>query len=298
MKGSTTFVSRAAVDVWDAQFRWRDGRLIRDRTVDDTWRRVANAVAAIEGVAAGVWAMRFVAAFRSWRLLPDPGVLRCAGTDAHLAGQDICTATVNVRAFVRTGPDGEKLFDATSFRDTAELALRLADDGIFLWKEPIRPEPRVGLMGLSDALDALGVPCTGERAIGFCGEVAELLALGCLRGNLRLGAERGPLATRARPCSRPGLPGPASRRGMLRHPIVTRLQPQPDLAMLANGTSGTCSPAPDARCRPDTGSPEHHASVLREADTRLRRVMQPWIDETIDCEVIHRPAHPPTEASP
>lgn len=284
VQGSTTFVSRAAVDMWDAQFRWRDGRLIRDRVIDDTWRRVANAVAAAEGAAAEVWAMRFFAAFRSWRLLPDPDVLRCAGTDAHLAAQDICTATVNVLAFIQAGPDGRKVFDAGAFRSTAALALRLADDETFLWEEGARPEARTGLMGLGDALVALGLSCTSEAAIGFCGELAERFALGCLRSNLQLGMERGAVAIRGS-LPRPGLRGPAwVRRGTLRHPIATRLQPQPDLAMLANGTSGMCIPAPDVRCRPD-------------ADTRFRRAMQPWIDDTIDCELTHRPVHPTAEAS-
>lgn len=285
MQGSTTFVSRAAVDVWDAQFRWRDGRLIRDRIVDDTWRRVANAVAAVEGAAADVWAMRFFSAFRSWRLLPDPNVLRCAGTDTPLARQDICTATVNVLAFVQTGPGGEKKFDATSFRGTAALALRLVDDESFLWKEDMHPAPRVGLMGLGDALDALGLPCTSGTAIGFCGDVAESLALGCFRGNLQLGMERGP-ATIRESRSPQWLSGSGwLRRRMLRHPIVTRLQPQSELAMLANGTARMCNAVPGIPCGTDP-------------DARLRRAMQPWIDDTIDCDLIHRPAHSTAEASP
>lgn len=261
--------------MWDAQFRWREGHRIRDRVVDDTWHRVASAAAAAEGAAADVWTMRFFAAFRSWRLLPEPSVMRCAGTGTQLVRQATCTATVNLRAFVRVGPEGEKTFDTAAFRGTAALALRLADDESCLWTNEAQPEPRVGLMGLGDTLDALGLRCTSEPAIGFCGHVAELLALGCLRGNLLLGMERGPAAMDG-PVSQPGASGPArTRRVRLRHPVATRLQPQPELAMLANGTSGACCPVPDALCRPD-------------ADIVYRRVMQPWIDDPIDSTLIHR----------
>ncbi|MBB5206537.1 hypothetical protein [Chiayiivirga flava] len=282
MQGSTTFVSRAAVDVWDAQFRWREGRRIRDRVVDDTWRRVATAVAAAEGAAADVWATRFVAAFRAWRLLPDPAVLRFAGTHMHPAKQAVGTATVNVLAFVRRRPDGTRSFDAAGFRATASLALRLADDATLLWATRARPEPRVGLMGLGEALDALGLACAGDAAVGFCSDVAELLALGCLRSNLQLGMERGPAAIRN---AQAALCRPAhARRGTLRHAIVTRLQPQPDLALLANGVALPCGAASGVACGADPGA-------------RVCGAMQPWIDDPIACDPTYR--HPaPTETSP
>lgn len=281
VQGSTTFVSRAAVEVWDAQFRWRDGHLIRDRVVDDTWRRVAKAAAAAEGAAVDAWAMRFSAAFRAWRVLPDPGVLRFAGTGTQPAEQAVCTTTVNVLAFVRTGPDGGRTFDATAFRSAAALALRLADDETFLWAGQTRPEPRVGLMGLCDALDALGLPCGSERAARFSGDVAELLALGCLRGNLQLGMERGSAVVRDLGSQWESRGIARLHRAMLRHPIATRLQSQIELAILANGAVRMCGPACGVAWGPD-------------AEARLRRAMQPWIDDTIDCDLI-----PPTaKASP
>ena len=72
----TTFSSPAAVDAWDAEFRWRDAHRLRDVTIDDTWHRVAEAAAAAEPEHASAWSARFVDAFSRWRLLPEAHLLR------------------------------------------------------------------------------------------------------------------------------------------------------------------------------------------------------------------------------
>ena len=47
-----TFVASISRQIWDAKYRYReDGRLV-DATIEDTWRRVARALAASPSAAA------------------------------------------------------------------------------------------------------------------------------------------------------------------------------------------------------------------------------------------------------
>lgn len=70
--------------IWDAKYRLKggDGTPI-DRTIEDTWRRVARALAAIEADPAA-WEPRFYAALEDFRFLPAGRILSGAGSDRRV----------------------------------------------------------------------------------------------------------------------------------------------------------------------------------------------------------------------
>ncbi|MXY42270.1 MAG: adenosylcobalamin-dependent ribonucleoside-diphosphate reductase, partial [Rhodospirillaceae bacterium] len=67
--------------IWDMKYRLKgpDGAPV-DRTIDDTWRRVAKALAAVERDPAA-WEDRFFDAMRDFRFLPAGRILAGAGAD-------------------------------------------------------------------------------------------------------------------------------------------------------------------------------------------------------------------------
>lgn len=68
--------------IWAMKYRYGDGETLYDQTIEDTWRRVATAVAAAEGPAANEWARRFYKLLEGFRFLPGGRILAGAGT-AH-----------------------------------------------------------------------------------------------------------------------------------------------------------------------------------------------------------------------
>jgi len=66
--------------VWDTKYRYRRGAEVVDRTVEDTWRRVARALAAVEPRDAEAWEARFLEILRDFRFLPGGRILAGAGT--------------------------------------------------------------------------------------------------------------------------------------------------------------------------------------------------------------------------
>ncbi|MFA4944250.1 MAG: adenosylcobalamin-dependent ribonucleoside-diphosphate reductase [Lentisphaeria bacterium] len=68
--------------IWESKYRYcRDGQPV-DRTLEDTWRRVANAVAAKEAHPK-LWAKRFYELLAGFRFLPGGRILANAGTGRH-----------------------------------------------------------------------------------------------------------------------------------------------------------------------------------------------------------------------
>ncbi|MBZ0122411.1 MAG: adenosylcobalamin-dependent ribonucleoside-diphosphate reductase, partial [Roseovarius sp.] len=76
----TRFAVPIAESIWDLKYRFKaaDGTP-RDRTVEDSWRRVARALAAPEADPA-LWEDRFYAALEDFRFLPAGRILAGAGT--------------------------------------------------------------------------------------------------------------------------------------------------------------------------------------------------------------------------
>ncbi len=77
----SAFAATIAEQIWDMKYRLKDaeGQPI-DRTVEDTWRRIARALAAVESDPA-LWEDRFYAALEGFRFLPAGRIIAGAGTD-------------------------------------------------------------------------------------------------------------------------------------------------------------------------------------------------------------------------
>ncbi len=73
----TTEISR---HIWNSKYRFRDGDVIHDQTVDDTWRRIARALAGVEKNDWSRWEQRFYDALRDFRFLPGGRIQAGAGT--------------------------------------------------------------------------------------------------------------------------------------------------------------------------------------------------------------------------
>jgi len=74
------FAAPIAEQIWDMKYRLKDaGGKPLDATPEDSWRRVARALAAVEDQPA-VWEDRFYAALEDFRFLPAGRILAGAGT--------------------------------------------------------------------------------------------------------------------------------------------------------------------------------------------------------------------------
>uniref|UniRef100_UPI0035B0499B adenosylcobalamin-dependent ribonucleoside-diphosphate reductase n=1 Tax=Paenirhodobacter enshiensis TaxID=1105367 RepID=UPI0035B0499B len=78
------FAAPIAEQIWDMKYRLKagDGTPV-DATVEDSWRRVARALASVEADPA-VWEERFYAALEDFRFLPAGRILAGAGTGRHV----------------------------------------------------------------------------------------------------------------------------------------------------------------------------------------------------------------------
>lgn len=298
MVPTTRFTDPAAVDAWDRWFRWRNGDGLRDRTIDATWWRVADALSAVEGTQAGTWAHRYVDAFSRWQLLPDERLLRMAGTDTGLRAFDAPTATLNVAAFVTAPLTGQARFDGERFARVAALAVRLLDDALVTMQGTAGSFAglRIGLIGLADALHLLGTAYDGTGAAEQARAVGRALASGTLQGSIELASERGPIDASPRHLvalwrdrgTAEALIEQALCRGV-RHTRLTAVALQPRLALLSNNASDALDPAPPRRLHGhDQAAYQRGAPVAIDAEAGLtaqlaiRAAIQPWIDAAID----------------
>jgi len=77
----THFHEPVSWHVWDAKYRYREGNVVRDQTIEDTWRRVARALAAAEPESERArWAERFYQVLYGFEFLPGGRILAGAGT--------------------------------------------------------------------------------------------------------------------------------------------------------------------------------------------------------------------------
>lgn len=78
---STHFQEPVSWHVWDAKYRYREGTAVRDQTIEDTWRRVAQALAAAEPEEERKrWGERFYQVLYGFKFLPGGRILAGAGT--------------------------------------------------------------------------------------------------------------------------------------------------------------------------------------------------------------------------
>ncbi len=73
------FTSEISQHIWDTKYRLRENGELVDSSIEETWRRVATALAAVEGEDAAAWAERFYATLEDFRFLPGGRILAGAG---------------------------------------------------------------------------------------------------------------------------------------------------------------------------------------------------------------------------
>ncbi|WP_118137070.1 adenosylcobalamin-dependent ribonucleoside-diphosphate reductase [Oceanicella sp. SM1341] len=77
----TRFTSPIAEQIWDMKYRFKEaGGTAHDATVEDSWRRVARSLAAVEADPAA-WEEKFYHALEDFRYLPAGRILAGAGTE-------------------------------------------------------------------------------------------------------------------------------------------------------------------------------------------------------------------------
>ncbi|GMQ90289.1 MAG: hypothetical protein BMS9Abin10_0647 [Gammaproteobacteria bacterium] len=74
------FTTDIARHIWDTKYRYRDGNVNHDRTVEDTWRRIARAIAGVERNDREQWEQRFYHVLEDFKFLPGGRILAGAGT--------------------------------------------------------------------------------------------------------------------------------------------------------------------------------------------------------------------------
>jgi ribonucleoside-diphosphate reductase alpha chain len=78
--GKDYFSADISRRIWDTKYRFRELDEIRDRTVEDTWRRIAHALASVEKAGRADWEQRFYSALEGFRFLPGGRIQAGAGT--------------------------------------------------------------------------------------------------------------------------------------------------------------------------------------------------------------------------
>ncbi len=66
--------------IWDTKYRFRELGEIRDQSVEDTWRRVARALASVEKAGRVEWEQRFYNVLEGFKFLPGGRIQAGAGT--------------------------------------------------------------------------------------------------------------------------------------------------------------------------------------------------------------------------
>ncbi|WP_226665355.1 adenosylcobalamin-dependent ribonucleoside-diphosphate reductase [Microbulbifer aggregans] len=70
--------------IWETKYRYSNGDLICEASVEDSWRRLARVLARTEKRDRGRWAMRFFRNLVDFQFLPGGRILAGAGTNRHV----------------------------------------------------------------------------------------------------------------------------------------------------------------------------------------------------------------------
>lgn len=264
----TTFVDPVAVEAWDAWFRWREGHELRDLTIDATWSRVTGALCSLSEGQPARYEQQIGDAISSWRLLPDERILAGAGTRGFAWPARGLQATINLARFVSLPFTARASLQADSLAATVLLALRLLDD-IRHAAGCADAAPRLGIIGLADALAMLGTDYTAASGATAAAEVARLFASATLHASLQLARERG-AATGALTAVEISqrFDGKLSRSETdaisacgLRFGLLTCADFQPRLALLANNVADALCPLRGERQTYDIKGPQGERQV-------------------------------------
>ncbi|WP_329742221.1 hypothetical protein [Dyella sp. A6] len=289
--GASPFIDAAAVEAWDAWFRWREQGELRDLSVDATWERVAWALASVEPEQQRLaFARRLLVVFSDWQLLPGERILMTAGTPAAAWGGDDLVAVLNVASFVSDPGSVAAALDLPRFMTVAALAVHLLDNAATLQGAGGPPPERlhIGIIGLGDALALLGMRYDSDEARAFAVEVVRSLAQGCASGHAALAGQ----------CH----VADATERHGPRYRSLTAITSQRRLALFANATSDALEPAAGAprtyvieaeEGNRQVRSPGYAATLLgrdsafdtapEAARQAMRDAVQGWIDEAISA---------------
>lgn len=303
------FVLPASVQAWDAWFRWRGPDGLHDRSIEDTWTRVADFLASAEpGASAGRQRALLLEALGTWQLLPDERLLAHAGTGRPLGCAAALHVALNAAAFVPTDQEPPSVM-LDLLAERAALAVRCLAGATAKLGAGFGP-PRIVLIGLADALALLGLRYDSAAARAQARAIAQALARGVASGNRASAALLKPTPPEQRPARPARGAGGTAPNGSLpacgpHRPALTAIVPQPRLALLANDVADAADPrqAPERahandRCaepwlaaesgrtsaRPTTASdggaraPDTLATVSPQAQLAMRAALQPWID--------------------
>jgi len=253
MSQASPFIDLAAVEGWDTWFRWREQTVLRDVSIQDTWTRVAQAIASPGSKATHKETEhRLAEAMEAWRILPDERVLSTAGTNHEIWPATELVAVLNIARFVCDPGLPSAYIDMTAIESMADLAVEVMDNAA----DKARWSPgspgrhlRIGVIGLADAFFLLGVAYSSPRASRIAHDVSNHMSAGCLSASVRLARDRGarcqisrhlPVAYKLRQLS-PSLAADAARYG-LRQSRLTAITSQPRLAQLANNVANAVDP--------------------------------------------------------
>ena len=83
-QGETVFRTEVSRHVWQTKYRFQNGRDGGDRTIEDSWRRIARALSAVEPSDQDLWEQRFVAILKGFKFLPGGRIQAGAGTGRNV----------------------------------------------------------------------------------------------------------------------------------------------------------------------------------------------------------------------
>jgi len=281
MHATSTFVDAAAVEAWGTWFRWRDGGVLKDLSIETTWRRVATCLAGSQTTRAGSYFHQsLLVAFSRWRLLLDERILATAGTGVIGWPNDGLVAVLNAAAFVSGGHSGHARFEMGAFAETAELAVKALDAAAACapGQQPESAVLRIGIIGLADAFARLDIPYDSQKARSLGSEIGRALARGSLLGAIRAAQGRNDGAAAGSSLLESALHrgferdiGSHAKKAGLPYASLTAITSQPRLALFANNVTGSIGPIASIECR----------CAGNDAADAMRRALQPWVDEPI-----------------
>lgn len=98
----TTAIGR---HIWDTKYRYRQGEVVHDQTIADTWRRISRALASVETQAQSQREQRFFEVLEGFKFLPGGRIQAGAGT-----GHRVTLFNCFVMGIIEDSMDG--IFDA------------------------------------------------------------------------------------------------------------------------------------------------------------------------------------------
>lgn len=99
------FTADISRQIWEAKYRFRDGDIVHDATIEETWQRMARAAASVEGRAAPYWEKQFYQLLEDFRFLPGGRIQAGSGT-----GRRVTLFNCFVMGTIADSMDG--IFDA------------------------------------------------------------------------------------------------------------------------------------------------------------------------------------------